>query len=176
MQFFYNGGPLPLTQINDDIELSGAALAQIWACDERTVRTYAERNIAVKSGRGRYLLKASTRNLIEHLRETASGRGGHDAVESLTAERARLAKEQADGHALKNQLARGELIPAAIVQDRWSGICASIRQKMLAIPTLASGEMPAMSRVEIDTIDRMIRSALSELADGFENQKDESDV
>jgi len=175
MQFFYNGGPFPLTQINDDIELSGAALAQIWACDERTVRTYAERNIAVKSGRGRYLLKASTRNLIEHLRETASGRGGHDAVESLTAERARLAKEQADGHALKNQLARGELIEAAIVQDRWSDVCATVRARMLAIPTLASGEMPAMTRAEIDVIDRLIRAGLTELADGFENEKGATD-
>ena len=129
------------------------------------LRAYAERGIAVKTGRGRYLLKASTRNLIEQLRNAASGRGGHDAVESLTSERARLAKEQADGHALKNRLARGELIPAADVQERWSDVCSTIRQKMLAVPTLASGEMPAMSRAEIDVIDRLIRDALTELAD-----------
>ena len=36
---------------------------------------------------------------------------------------------------------------------------------MLAVPTLASGEMPAMSRAEIDVIDRLIRDALTELAD-----------
>ncbi len=161
---------------DDDILVDVATLASVFACDERTVRGYAERGIAVKSGRGRYLLKASTRNLIEHLRETASGRGGHEAVESLTAERARLAKEQADGHALKNQLARGELIEAAIVQDRWSGVCASIRQKMLAIPTQAAAAMPAMSRAEIDVLDRLIRDALTELADGFENEKGAADV
>ena len=48
-----------------------------------------------------------------------------------------------------------------------NALCASIRQKMLAIPTLASGEMPAMSRAEIDVIDRLIRDALTELADNM---------
>jgi len=161
-----------LTRFADDIELTCPQLAIVWSCDERTVRAYAERGIAVKSGRGRYLLKASTRNLIEHLRETASGRGGHDAVESLTAERARLAKEQADGHALKNQLARGELIPAADVQERWSDVCSTVRSRLLSIPSQLPAELPKITRVELDLIDRLIRNALSALADGFEQKKD----
>lgn len=140
-------------------------LAQLFVCDARTIRAFADRGLVVKVGRNLYDLPASIMRLVPHLRETASGRGGADAVESLTAERARLAKEQADAVALKNQLTRGELIPAAEVQERWSDVCSTIRQKMLAIPTLASGEMPAMSRAEIDVIDRLVRDALTELAD-----------
>ncbi len=151
-------------------------LAELFVCDQRTIRAFADRGLVVKVGRNLYDLPASIMRLVPHLRETASGRGGHEAVETLTQERARLAHEQANAAAIKNALSRGELIEAAIVQDRWSGICASIRQKMLAIPTLASSEMPAMTRAEIDMIDRLIRDGLSELADGFENKKGATDV
>ena len=164
-----------MTIKDDDIEVNGATLASVFSCDERTVRSYAERNIAVKAGRGRYWLKASTRNLIEHLRDTASGRGGAAAVETLTAERARLAREQADGHAIKNRLARGELIETAAVEARWSDICATIRSRMLAVPTMAAADIPAMTRIELDIIDRHIRDGLTELADELANESDKDD-
>ena len=163
-----------MTAKDDDIVVDVATLASVFACDERTVRSYAERNIAVRAGRGRYYLKSSTRNLILHLRDTASGRGGAAAVETLTAERARLAHEQADAHALKNKITRDELVEASAVTERWSHICATIRSRMLAVPTMAAADIPAMTRIELDIIDRHVRDGLTELADGFEgsNQDD----
>lgn len=46
---------------------------------------------------------------------------------------------------------------------------------MFAIPTQAVAELPAMSRAEIDVIDRLIRDGLSELADDL-SRKSASDV
>jgi phage terminase Nu1 subunit (DNA packaging protein) len=150
---------------DDDIVVDVTTLASVFACDERSVRSYAERKIAVRAGRGRYYLKASTRNLIQHLRDTASGRGGAAAVETLTAERARLAREQADAHALKNKITRGELVEASAVTERWSDICAQIRARLLAIPTIYCADVPGAGRAEIDILDRLIREALTGLAD-----------
>ncbi len=160
---------------DDDIEVNGATLASVFACDERTIRSYASRDIAVKAGRGRYWLKASTRNLILHLRDTASGRGGAAAVETLTAERARLAHEQANAAAIKNAVSRGELVEASAVTERWSHICATIRSRMLAVPTMAAADIPAMTRIELDIIDRHIRDGLTELADELANESDKDD-
>ncbi len=160
---------------DDDIVVDVATLASVFACDERTVRSYAERKIAVRAGRGRYYLKASTRNLIEHLRDVASGRGGADGVQSLTAERARLAREQADAHALKNKITRGELVETAAVESRWSDICSQIRSRLLSIPSQLPAELPSITRAELDLIDRLIRQALHGLADELANESNKDD-
>lgn len=77
--------------------------------------------------------------------------------------------------ALQNRISRGETVLAEDVTARWSDICSTIRSKMFAIPTQAVAELPAMSRAEIDVIDRLIRDGLSELADDL-SRKSASDV
>ena len=150
-------------------------LAQLFVCDARTIRDLADKGHVVKIGRNLYDLPASIMRLVPHLRDVAAGRGGADAVESLTQERARLAKEQADAHALKNKITRGELVEARAVTERWSDICAQIRARLLAIPTIYCADVPTATRAEIDTLDRLIREALTGLADELANERDTDD-
>jgi phage terminase Nu1 subunit (DNA packaging protein) len=66
---------------------------------------------------------------------------GHESGEAvaldLNAERARLAKEQADKTELENRLARKELLPAAEVAKAEEIIFAALRDRIMAVESVA---------------------------------------
>ena len=92
---------------------AGGYPVAVGARREDRLTDLVQRDIAIRHARDSYDLVQSTRNYVQHLRGVASGRGGEEATLNLTEERARLAREQADGVALKNAKARGELVAAA---------------------------------------------------------------
>ena len=80
----------------------------------------------------------------DHLRKLATGRGGDEkAIASATIERGRLAREQADHIALKNAVARRDLVSAVEVEAEWSGILRTVRAGMLAVPSRAAAAAAA---------------------------------
>jgi phage terminase Nu1 subunit (DNA packaging protein) len=131
-----------------------------------TQALYNSKAKIVRLSHGAYDLKASVRAYCEHLRETASGRGGPSAVENLTAQRARLAREQADGTALKNAELRGEMIRASEAEARWREVLTGIRARLLAVPSRVRMALPQLSATEITVIDRELRSALEDASSG----------
>lgn len=155
---FPKGEPLPNT-------CSGEVLADLFGITERTLRDLADDGKAVKVGRGLYDRDASIRLYVVHLRNVASGRGGDDHVANLTAERARLAKEQADSWAKRNAVAAGDLIPAAEVGPRWQAILAGVRSRMLAVPSRLRHRCPHLTATDVAALDRELRDALTEAAD-----------
>ncbi|MGC9445841.1 AAA family ATPase [Cereibacter johrii] len=88
-----------------------------------------KRGIAVHRGHDAYDLAATVTAYVVHLRGIAAGRGGEEHTASLTAERARLAKEQADAQALKNAALRGELVPASDVERAWADTLRKVRSR-----------------------------------------------
>lgn len=128
-----------------------------------TLSNMAARGIVVRKGRGSYDLVASIQRYCEHLRSVASGHGGEGAAIDLATERARLAKEQADGHALKNATARAELAPVAEVERRWSDILRRVRSGLLAVPSRSRQRLPHLTAHDVVVIDQEVRSALGEL-------------
>lgn len=151
--------------------MSTAGMADLLTCDERTIRDHAARGLLVRAGRGLFDVAASLKIYIPNLRSVASARGGSTAQENLSEARARLAAEQADRVALQNQISRGELIEATAVELRWSDICSQVRSRLLSIPSQLPAELPKITRAELDLIDRMIRDALTELADDLTKEK-----
>lgn len=83
----------------------------------------------------------------------------------LTDERARLAKEQADDKAMRNAERRGELINASEAEQRWSAEIIEIRTQLLRIPSEVAAQLPELTPVQLDKIDRVIRDALVRAAD-----------
>lgn len=140
-------------------------LAEWLACDPRSISNYLADGHVKRAGRAQYLLKESVRGVVTHLRAGAAGLGSRDAGLDLATERARLAKEQADGHAIKNAAARQELVPAADVERAWGGVCANVRSRMLAVTSFLPSDLPHLTRHDLDVIDRAIRDALTELAE-----------
>jgi hypothetical protein len=102
----------------------------------------------------------------------------------LDVERARLAREQADGHALKNAALRGELLPADEVVAGWQAAIGRARSLLLGIPPASAATVVLLARQGVDAAaaERAVRehlitsidSALAELAttsiDGFDDE------
>nr|USU31601.1 hypothetical protein NG677_20130 [Methylobacterium sp. OTU13CASTA1] len=130
----------------------------------RRVAQLADEGIVVRTGRGRFDLIASTANYCRHLREVASGRGEH--APDLTAERTRLAKEQADGKAIENDLKRGRLIDAEVAGARWDHEIVKLRARMLAIPGDVALSLPHLTKHDIAQVDRVLRDAMDQAAGG----------
>jgi phage terminase Nu1 subunit (DNA packaging protein) len=148
------------------VAISGPDLAGLLGVGESTIRALAGEGRLVKLARGRFDRDASVRRYCEHLRAVAAGRGGPSGVESLTAERARLAREQADGHALKNAVSRGELLPAERVTATWRATLADVRARMLAVPSRVGARLGHLTRDDVAAIEAEVRDALREAANG----------
>jgi len=138
------------------------ALAGLLGISTRRLGQLHSEGIAVKVDRGLYDAAATVQNMLLH----ASGKAGAASAElDLDRERARLAKEQADGHEIKNTIARGELLIAADVERTWADACRQTRSAMLAV----TGRVRAATTIEAADaaiLDREIRDALTVLSGG----------
>jgi phage terminase Nu1 subunit (DNA packaging protein) len=145
--------------MNDTVNV--ATLSDLIGVTRRTVSDLARRGIVVRSGRG-YALAESLRRYCGHLRDLATGRGGESAIASGTAERARLARAQAELVETKGKKLRGELVEASAVEAEWSGVLRTVRAGMLAVPTRCQQRLPHLTVHDVAEIDREVREALSD--------------
>jgi len=125
------------------------------------VSKYIKAGIITAKPKNQYDLDEVTLEFISHLREKAAGRSS-----DLSEERARLAKEQADGKEMENAIARGELVYIDDIANRFESALIRVRTRLLAIPTeIAPEVVSSASVVEAqETIERAILGALNELA------------
>lgn len=157
---------LPIGDGTSVHRIGGADLCELLAISPAMLSELKKRGIAVHYGRDAYDLGKTVRAYVAHLRETASGRGGEDHVTSLTTERARLAKEQADAQALKNAKLRGDMVEAAEVERTWSDALRQIRARILAVPSRLRADLPETPPATFNAIDRALRDALTDLGNG----------
>jgi len=146
-----------------DGTLSAEELAALLGVSERTIRDLSKRGHVSKAKRGRYHLAASVTAYCGHLRGIAAGRGGDEHVATLTTERARLAREQADAAALKNAVIRGTMVAAADVEREWSDVLRTVRAGMLAVPSRVQQRLPHLGNTDVAAIDREVREVLTEV-------------
>jgi len=152
----------------NEIEVSAKDLAKVIGVKDRTVREFADRGLVIRTSRGRYRLIESVRTYCDHIRTTASGRGGEDEAKTLTSERTRLAREQADQTALKNAALRRELVPAAEVEREWSEVLRRVRSGCVAIPSRIRQSMAHLTAHDVQVIDAEVRTVLTEI--GIDDQ------
>lgn len=147
--------------------IGGADLCELLNLSSGALTDLKKRGIAVHLGHNAYDLEETVRRYVTHLRGVAANWGEPDQAAQLTAERARLAKEQADAHALKNAKARGELLDAEDVARAWEDTLRTVRARVLAVPSRLRQSL-GLSGEDADAIDRALRAALEELghADG----------
>ena len=138
-------------------------LADFLGLSTRTVRELAERGVIQRCGPNRFPMRESIRAYCASIRETASGRSKNA---NLTAEKLRYEIARADAQEMKNAAMRGQLVPVAEVEREWSAILRDVRAAMLAIPARIQQQLGTMTAHQVDTIDREIRNALEETANG----------
>ena len=143
------------------MHMKTAAVAALLGITSRRLNQLAEEGIAVRAGHGSFDAPATVQAYIAHV----SGKAAGKAIElDLDREKARLAKEQADGHELRNAQTRGELVPAADVVREWEDIIRTVRSAMLAVPSRCRRRSSTFGAAEIDIVDREIRDALEALS------------
>lgn len=84
---------------------------------------------------------------------------------SLTAERARLASEQADGHALKNALAKDEIAPISILELALSRVAELINSVLDSLPLKLKKQCPKLNARDIELIRRIIVKLQNEISE-----------
>lgn len=163
-------------QMNDDFDsllvdtplqmpetASTASIADLLGITPRSVTELSRKGVLTALGRGCWPVRDSVRNYTAHLREQAAGRS--DSA-TLTEERTRLAREQADKVAMANAVARREMVPSSEVQSAWAGVLRDVRAGMMAVASRCGSSLSHLTPHDVATIDAEIRSALEALADG----------
>ena len=144
-----------------------ATLAEVGAHLQREIAKVSEfvkKGVITKQGRGQYDLEQVRREYILHIREVAAGRYKTGDLD-LSAERARLAKEQADAKEMENAVERGDLVYIEDVAKQIENQLTKARTRLLSVPTKVAPEAHASATVrEVQAlIEDAIVEALNEL-------------
>lgn len=142
--------------------IGGKDLCELLDLTSAALTDLKKRGIAVHLGYDAYDLRETVRRYVASLRSTAARWGDPEQVPQLTAEKARLAKEQADAQALKNARLRDELVEASAVERAWADTLRKVRARILAVPPRLRQTI-TLSTADADLIDRELRDALTEL-------------
>lgn len=129
-------------------------------CEQSRISQLVRRGVIPHAAPGKYDLDACRISYITHLREQAAARASGDGAPDLIAERARLAKEQADAQAMKNATARGELIPTVAVASAWEQIGTEIKRALLAMPPDLA---PLLFQKTVPQIEAQLRAGITEV-------------
>jgi terminase small subunit / prophage DNA-packing protein len=133
------------------------------------VDIFQKRGILPRADPGQLDLDACRVAYIRSIRARASGHGVYSKdgkILDLAAERARLAKEQADHHHMKNEQLRGSLLPRDEVTAAVQAAFSNVKARLLAIPTkaaplvLRAKTLPAIKA----QLTELIHEALGDLA------------
>ncbi|MDR1661226.1 MAG: hypothetical protein LBR95_02190 [Azoarcus sp.] len=102
----------------------------------------------------------------QHLREIAAGRASKngDGLD-LVAERARLAKAQADAQEMKNLVERRQLIPADEIEPRLAAACITAREMLLDSVQRLARELPVDTAAREKMLQTEFETFLNRLAD-----------
>ena len=144
-----------------------ATLAEVGAhlqMDQAKVKNLIDKGVITKKGRGQYDIDQVRKEYILHIREVAAGRFKVGDLD-LSAERARLAKEQADAKEMENAVERGDLVYIEDVAKLIENQLTKVRTRLLAVPTKVAPEAHASATVrEVQSvIEEAIVGALNEL-------------
>jgi len=143
--------------------ITGQSLASLFDLDMKSITELARSGIVVRSGvRGRYLLPASVRNYIKHLREIAAGRQGNEL--NSVDENSKLKIAQRRNYDLKNSILEGSAIPYEAIAPAWARVVRAIRSAMLAVPGKARFRLQHLTPRDAEVIGEIIRDQLEAAA------------
>lgn len=142
---------------------SATQLSEILGLSRRNVLDWANRGVLVKAGAGRYRTVESIHAYIAHLRESAAGRATTKGV-TLADERAMLTATQRQIQELKLAQLKGDVLTLEEVAESWSEFATSVKGMVLALPGKARQTIPHLTAHDGETLKRICRDSLTELA------------
>jgi phage terminase Nu1 subunit (DNA packaging protein) len=138
-----------------DDRVTQAAFGELVGISQQAVSELMAKKVLLPGMTARVWLLAYCANL----RDVAAGR---DPEGALVVERARLAREQADGFALKNAIARREFAPVGLLSDVLAAAAAGVVDRFDALPATLRKACPDLPQEARDAIARTIAEARNE--------------
>ena len=150
-----------------DQDVDAATLGEFFGITAHAVRILATKEIVLRSGRDRFLLKPSVRNYCGSLRALAKVRSGvgDDSQSRLNAEAAALKRASRELVELRRDALAGKFIPITDVEDAWSAIIRNVRGLALSIPARCQEEMPHLHFEDFEKFRSIVRAVLTEAAE-----------
>lgn len=138
-----------------------SSIAKLFDLTERRIQQLAAEGIIPKSIKGKYELVASVKGYIKYLRLNKE-----DTKSSISVERARLLKMQADNLEQDMKFRNKTLLAREKVKKEWTSILGCCRATLLAIPNRLAYQVNAASTPAESAIlmKNAIYEALAELA------------
>jgi phage terminase Nu1 subunit (DNA packaging protein) len=134
----------------------------VFGISVRRYQQLAKESILPPSDNGYIDFVLATKHLISYYQKLVEGQGSI----TLTEERARLARVQADLATLEYQKAQGKLVDADEVERIWIAMGQACRSRLLSIPAKLPPLLEGKSKVECQGILRdHIYEALDELSE-----------
>jgi hypothetical protein len=157
-------------EVAEHLDLTQPAVAKLLAAG----------HLPAAEGRGNLDLEACRVAYIRRLREQAAGRASEGADAEgldLVAERARLAKEQADAQSMKNARERGELVLAQPYTDAIIGLIEGCKARLARMgASVAKGDAGLRVRIDAaveDALEELTITRVQESAGGEDDEEAE---
>ena len=145
-------------------EVTVGQLAELFGMSTRNVRTLIERGIIPKLDiRGKHPLKESLQNYLKDLRKKAAGHATDDG-DSLSAQRARLTKTQAEQEEIKLRKLRGEMVPVDVMIEIETGFFRTVRASVLRLPSSIRHAIPHLTSHDSVVLGEIVREALADIS------------
>ncbi|MCM1187643.1 MAG: terminase small subunit [Lachnospira sp.] len=149
------------------ITVNSAALEKIIGVSDRRIRQLAEENIIIRAAKGRYKLMDSVTNYILTLKVQMEANNADSLDGEIDLEEERAIHERVKRHIseLKLQTMKGELHKSEDVERVMMDMLASVRAKLLSMPTKLAPILVSRSDIDFvrNTINREVMEALNEL-------------
>lgn len=103
----------------------------------------------------------------EIMKESESEDSGDDddiSFHSVAKYRAKKEKYEAEMAQIKVEVARGKLVEAKDIEDRWVQVATITRTKVLGIPSKARQRMPELTDLQYSILEMIVRETLEDLA------------
>ena len=141
---------------------------------QATLSKLIKHGVIDKQDRGKYNLDEVRLAYLKHIRNMA---GNNNNNLELGAERARLAKEQADAKEMENAVERGDLVYIDHIVKQFEQQLMKCKTKLLAVPTKVAAEAHAAADVQEvqEIIESSVLEALSELV-GYDKEATASEA
>ncbi len=133
----------------------------VFGISDRRYRQLAKEGIVPPVSEGLIDFVAATKALLSYYQKLVEGQGSI----TLTEEKARLTKTQADMAIMELRKREGTLLERDEVLRAWTGMISSARSRMLAIPDKITPALDGLNRVERKArLTEEVYEALAELA------------
>lgn len=139
--------------------VSTSDLAEMLGITDRMVRKHQAGGLFQKEERGKYNLFECIPAYIRYRDEQHQGDS-----ESLTDQRTRKTRAEADKIELELEILRGRHLPLDLCKTFWQSIEGTVRSKILSITSSLKTKFPHLEKDVVLAIDDHIRDILSEVS------------